>query len=171
MEPRDRSSNWHANGSSAFDLRREPGPFAASTQTKNESADEVAAIIVDELNRLAAGELPDKELGPRKAVLTGSFGRSLETTDGIVDRVAALALHGLALKEIQAYVPGVQNVSGEAVKKFAASHLASGTSIVIVGDAKQFLEPLRERFGEVQVIPLEELDLEAPGLRKVKEAA
>ena len=49
--------------------------------------------------------------------------------------------------------------------------MASGTSIVIVGDAKQFLEPLRERFGEVQVIPLEELDLEAPGLRKVKEAA
>ncbi|HWS71375.1 MAG TPA: pitrilysin family protein, partial [Thermoanaerobaculia bacterium] len=35
--------------SSTFDLRREPGPFTASAQTKNESAAEVAGIIVDEL--------------------------------------------------------------------------------------------------------------------------
>ncbi|HUP46699.1 MAG TPA: pitrilysin family protein [Thermoanaerobaculia bacterium] len=163
-----RGLSYGAN--SSFDLRREPGPFTAATQTKNESAAEVAGIIVDELHRLATVELPRTELGPRKAVLTGNFGRSLETTEGIVGRIAALVLYGLPLKEIEAFVPAVQNVTGDAVKKFAASHLAA-TSIVIVGNASEFLEPLRKRFGEVEVIPIEELDLEAPALRTLKDAA
>ncbi|HEX6178742.1 MAG TPA: pitrilysin family protein, partial [Thermoanaerobaculia bacterium] len=42
---------------STFELRREEGPFTAWTQTKNESADEVASLIIDEMNRLASAEL------------------------------------------------------------------------------------------------------------------
>ena len=157
--------------SSAFDLRREPGPFVAATQTKNESAAEVAGIIVDELKRLSTTDVAEAELIPRKAVLTGSFSRSLETTDGIVARVAALALHELPLSELGRYMPGVQGVTSEAVKKFAASNLATGTSIVIVGDAQQFVEELRSRFGAVEVIPAADLDLESPALRIMKDAA
>ena len=158
--------------SSTFDLRRDAGPFAAYTQTKNESAAEVAGIIIDELNRLGAGELGEGELTPRKAVLVGGFGRALETTAGIVERVASLALHDLPLTDISAYIPGVQAVTGEAVRKFATSQLPGGTaSIIIVGDADQFMEALRKRFGTVEVIPMEELDLESAVLRKEKKAA
>lgn len=158
--------------SSSFELRREQGPFAAYTQTKNESAAEVAALIVDELNRLGAGDIAPSELTPRKAVLTGNFGRSLETTGGIVDRVSTLALHGLALDEIGSFVSKVQAVNSDAVRSFARAHLAGGTaSIVVVGDAKQFIEALRKRFGEVEVIGEDELDLESGALRKSKKAA
>ncbi|HEU4521692.1 MAG TPA: insulinase family protein, partial [Thermoanaerobaculia bacterium] len=156
---------------STFDVRREVGPFMAATQTKNESAAEVAGIIVDELQRLAKADVAAAELVPRKAVLVGAFGRALETTEGLVSRVAGLALHGLPLTDLERFVPAVQGVSGEAVKKFAEGHLAAGTSVVIVGDARQFLEPLRKRFGAVEVIPIGELDLESPELRKRKEAA
>ncbi|HUP48229.1 MAG TPA: pitrilysin family protein [Thermoanaerobaculia bacterium] len=152
---------------SAFDLRREEGPFAAWTQTKNESASEVAGLIVEELNRLAESEIGEEELTPRKAVLTGGFARSLETTAGVVDRLAALALHGLPLDEIGKFGPGVQRVTSEAVRRFARAHLGGSTaSIVIVGDARQFLEPLRKRFEEVEVIALEELDLDSAKLRE-----
>jgi zinc protease len=158
--------------SSTFDLRRAAGPFAAYTQTKNESAAEVAGIIIDELDRLGAGELGESELTPRKAVLVGGFGRALETTAGIVERVASLALHDLPLTDINSYIPGVQAVTGEAVRKFAASQLPGGTAnIIIVGDADQFVEALRKRFGKVEVIPMEELDLESAVLRKEKKAA
>lgn len=158
--------------SSTFELRRDEGPFAAYTQTKNESAAEVAGIIVDELNRLGSAEMPQSELTPRKAVLVGNFGRSLETTEGIVDRIAGLALHGLPLDEIGKFVSGVEGVTGDAVREFATARLAGGSaSIVIVGDAGKFLEPLRKRFGEVEVIPVDDLDLESAGLLKEKKAA
>jgi zinc protease len=153
--------------SSAFDLRREAGPFSASAQTKNESAAEVAGIIVDELNRLGSTAAEESELGPRRAVLIGGFGRSLETSAGIVNRLAALALHNLSLAEINRYIAGVQGVSAADVQQFAAGHLAgNNANVVIVGDAKKFLEPLQKRFGTVQVIPIGELDLNAAGMRK-----
>ncbi|MCU1347317.1 MAG: putative Zn-dependent peptidase [Acidobacteria bacterium] len=146
--------------SSGFDLRRDVGPFGASAQTKNESATEVAGIILEELNRMGGEAVGDPELGPRKAVLIGGFGRSLETSSGIVSRIAALALHGLSLDEINRYISGVQAVSAADVQKFSAAHLgATDASIVIIGDAKKFLEPLRKRFGNVEVIPIAELDL------------
>lgn len=152
---------------STFELRSEEGPFSAWTQTKNESAAEVAGLIVDEMTRLAAVELSDAELTPRKAVVTGSFSESMETTAGIVGRVSALALHGLPLEDISSFVSRVQAVTGENVRSFARSHLGGDTaSVVIVGDASKFLDPLRERFGSVDVIPVEELDLERAELRR-----
>ena len=37
---------------------------------------------------------------------------------------------------------------------------------MIVGEAKKFLDPLKQRFGNVEVIPAAELDLNLAGLRK-----
>jgi zinc protease len=152
--------------SSAFELRRDVGPFMAATQTKNESAAEVAGIIVEQMNRLATGDLPETELTPRKAVLIGNFGRSLETSSGLVDRISFLALHGLSLDEINRYISGVQAITSEQVQQFAGANLgAAAASVVIVGDAKKFLDPLKQRFGNVEVIPAAQLDLNVATLR------
>ncbi len=160
-----RGLSYGAN--SAFQLRRDVGPFMAVTQTKNESAAEVAGIIVDEMNRMATGELPESELTPRKATLIGNFGRSLETSAGLADRISFLALHGLSLDEINRYISGVQAITADEVRKFAAANLAApAASVVIVGDAKQFLEPLKKRFPNVEVIPAKELDLNVTTLRR-----
>ncbi len=154
---------------SAFDLRRNVGPFSASAQTKNESAGEVAGLIVDEMNKLGTTPVADDELGPRKAVLIGGFGRQLETNAGIVARIGTLALYGLSLDEINSYISGVESVSAADVLKFSAAHLAgSDASVVIVGDAKKFLPALRQRFKNVDVIPIDELDVNSATLRKGK---
>jgi len=154
---------------SAFDLRRDVGPFKASAQTKNESAPDVALIIIDELNRMVATAVPEAELTPRKAVLIGGFGRSLETSAGLANRIATLALYGLSLDEINKYISGVQSVTAEDVQKFAGAHLAGGeASIVIVGDASKFLPALNQHFPKVDLIPVSELDLNSATLRKAK---
>ena len=152
---------------SSFDLRRDVGPWTARAETKNESAAEVAGIMLDEMNRLATADVSESELTPRKAVLIGGFGRSLETASGIVGRLSMLALYGLPLSEINKYISGVQAISAADVKKFAGSAMApTGTSLVIVGNAKAFLEPLKQRFKDVEVIPYEQLDLSKPTLKK-----
>jgi zinc protease len=157
---------------SAFEPRVDVGPFTARTETKHESAAEVAGIVVDEMSRLSAAAVPEAELTPRKAALIGGFAQSLETTSGVVTRVSSLALYGLPLSDINRYVSGVQAVTAEDIRKFAASNLGGkNVNIVIAGDASKFLEPLQKQFGEVEVIKAEELDLGSPTLRvrKAKE--
>lgn len=158
--------------SSRLDVRREVGPFVAATQTKNVSGAEVASLLIDELKRLASDPIPENELTPRKAALIGGQGRQLETNDGIVNLVGSLALYGLNLGEINDYVNNVQSVTASDVQRFAQSRLgAQGASIVIVGNAKEFLEDLRRKFPQVEVIPVTDLDLNGASLRRAKQQA
>jgi zinc protease len=157
---------------SSLDVRRDAGPFVASAQTKNQSGAEVASLLVGELTRLSSEPVGDTELTPRKAVLIGGFGRTLETTEGIVGQIASLALYGLNLDEINNYVSNVQAVTAPQVQKFAGSRLGvSDSNIVIVGDAKDFIEPLRKQFPNVEVIKREELDLNSGSLHKPAQGA
>lgn len=151
---------------SSFEPRVDVGPFTASTQTKHESAAEVAGIIVGEMSGLSTAAVPEAELMPRKAALIGDFAQSLETTSGIVQRVSSLARYGLPLSDINRYISGVQAVTAADVQKFAASNLGGkDVNVVVAGDASKFLEPLRKQFGEVEVIKPEELDLGSATLR------
>lgn len=152
---------------SSLDTRRDVGPFVASAQTKNQSGAEVASLLVGELTRLSSEAVSETELTPRKAVVIGNFGRTLETTEGLVGQIASLALYGLSLDEINRYIASVQGVTAAQIQKFAGSRLgASDAAIVIVGDAKDFIEPLRKQFPEVEVIKRDELDLDSGKLRK-----
>jgi zinc protease len=159
-----RGLSYGAN--SAFESRADVGPFTATAQTKHESAPELAQLMRSELDRLATTDVPETELVPRKAAVIGGFAFSLETTAGIVSRMAALALYGQPLSDINQYVPKMQAVTSEEVRKFAGSHLASKDfSVVIAGNAKEFLAPLQKQFSDVEVISIADLDLSSPVLR------
>jgi zinc protease len=157
---------------SSLQARREGGLFVASAQTKNQSGAEVASLLVGELRRLSNETVGETELIPRKAVLIGSFGRALETTEGLVGQIAALALYGLRLDETNSYINRVQAISAADIQRFGGTSLNSkGASIIIVGDAKEFLPELQKQFKDIEVIPIAELDLNNAGLRKSKAGA
>jgi zinc protease len=152
---------------SQLDTRRNVGPFVASAQTKNQSAVQVAELLLGEVGRLATAPVPDIELNPRKAVVVGNFARNLETTAGLVAQVATLAVYGINFDEINRYIGNVQSITAGDVQRFAGSHLdAKTTSIVIVGNAKEFLPELRQKYPQVEVIPMAQLDLNTALLRK-----
>ena len=152
---------------SALDTRRNVGPFVASAQTKNESGAEVAELLLGEVSKLSSAPPSEAELTPRKAVLIGGFSRSLETVDGIVSQIAALASYGVGLDEINRYINNVQSVGPQDVQKFAGTRLDAKTSnIIIVGNAKLFLPELQKKYPNVEVIPVTELDLNTALLRK-----
>jgi zinc protease len=63
-------------------------------------------------------------------------------------------------------VPRAQAVTAADVKSFATSHLASKNfNIVIAGNAKEFIEPLKKEFSDVEVISKADLDLTSATLR------
>jgi len=150
---------------SSFDLRRGLGPFVARVQTKNESAAEVAKLVLEELGKLRSDAVPQEELEPRKATLMGDFSRSLETNAGLASAVASLALNGLPLDDINRYISSVENIGAADVQRFSTEHLAGHSDVVIVGDASKFMEALKKDFTNVVVIPIAKLNLNSPTLQ------
>jgi zinc protease len=102
----------------------------------------------------------------RQAILTGAFGSSLETVDGLGSLVAGLALYDLPMSDLAAYAGRVRAITPEQVQAAFARHLpASDASLVIVGDASTFIEALRARYPNVEVIPVTGLNLDSATLR------
>lgn len=152
---------------SGFAWRTANSNFATRTQTKNESAAEVAELVAGEIRRLGDGEIASAELVPRKSVLTGGFGRNLETTEGLAAAVADLYSFGLPTGELNNYTKNVQAVSDAQIQQFAGKNL-SGGDIIIVGDYGKFKDDLAKRFPDmkIEVVPADALDLTSENLRK-----
>ncbi|WP_312490407.1 pitrilysin family protein [Sphingomonas sp.] len=145
---------------------RDVGLISARTQTKNPSATEVVGLIDAEMRRLGTAPVPPAELETRQAVLIGKFGRTIETTDGVASILAGYTLQGVPLDELRRYIPRVQAVDPAAVQTTSAALLdPKAASIIVVGDAKQFLPALRQTHPEVEVIPAGQVDLDTPKLR------
>ncbi|WP_174287202.1 pitrilysin family protein [Sphingomonas bacterium] len=152
--------------SSRVQALREPGMIAALTQTKNASAAEVVALILDQMTAIGAAPASPDELQTRKAVLVGNFGRTIETTNGMAGMLSAYVEQGVPLDELQRYPGLVGGVDGSAERSAAAALLdPTPASIVVVGDAKQFLEPLRKAHPTLTVIPAADVRLDGATLQ------
>jgi len=151
---------------SSLSAREDEGLLSASAQTRNDAVPQVAELILAEIARLSAEQATEAELAPRKATLVGSFGRSLETVDGLGGLVANLALYGLPLTDLASYDEDVNGVTPAQIQAAAAEHLpASNASLVVVGDASVFIEALRAKYPNVEVIPLSDLNIDSATLR------
>jgi zinc protease len=153
--------------SSRLSANRTTGSFRASAQTKNESAPQVLDLIQAEMKKLAAAPPTAEELKARKSVLVGSYGRELATTGGLADILGNLALYGVPLDEITRYTAKVEAVTPSEVQGFAGRVLSpEGASVIVAGDAKAFSGPLKAKLPNLEVIPVDQLDLDSPTLRK-----
>lgn len=152
---------------SNFDWRGVNSNFIATTQTKNESAAQVAELIKIEIQKLTDDSIMEDELTPRKAVVTGSFGRGLQTNNGLAARLRDIYLYGLNPDELNSYMTDVNNVSDSQLKDFASDNLKGG-DMIIVGDAKLFMNDLKKRFPnkKIEIIKADNLDLNKNTLRK-----
>jgi zinc protease len=147
-------------------VRQDEGAFVASAQTRNDAAVEVADLILAEIARLSTTQPTASEMTTRQAILTGAFGGSLETVDGLGGQVANLALYGLPMSDLAAYAGRVEAITPEQIQAAFAEHLpASNASLVIVGDASKFIDALRAKYPNVEVLPLSELNLDTAALR------
>ena len=146
---------------------RTTGSFRAAAQTKNESAPQVLELIFAEMARLGREPAPDAELSARKSVLVGGFGRELATADGLAGILGGFALQGVPLAEIGLYTRKVEAVTPQQVQAFASRALdPKATSVIVAGDAKAFADGLKTKAPSLIVIPVDQLDLDSPTLRK-----
>jgi zinc protease len=151
---------------SSVDAARTTGSIAARTQTKNQTAAEVVSLMTAEMARMGATPVPEAELSTRKAVLVGNFGRGVETTDGIAGIIGEYVLDGVPLTELQRYTAKVEAVTPAAVQAASAALLdPKAASVAVVGDAKQFLTPLKAARPATETLTESELKLDSPTLK------
>ena len=153
---------------SSLDARREVGPFMATAQTKNQSAAEVAKLMQVELKRMRSEPVQGEELKSRQAVITGAYARQLETNGGFIGKISAMITNDLPLDTLNKFIPAINAVTSADVTAFAAKYFDTPLSLIIIGKASDFIEPLRKDFTDVKVIPVPELDLNRADLTKAK---
>jgi len=153
---------------SSLDVRRDAGAFSASAQTKNESAAEVATLLQGELKRLATEPVQGDELKSRQALLTGSYARSMETDLGFASHIAVLAVFALPLDTLDKFIPSVNAITTNDVTAFTEKYLSAPLSLIVVGKASAFLEPLKKDFPDSRVIAQSDLDLNRADLVRPK---
>jgi len=151
---------------SSFQARRSPGPLAASTQTKNPTVPDVIDLIRGEMSRMGTDLVPAAELDARKATLVGSFGREIETTDGLAGFLTGLVLENVSPDEIGRYSAAVNAVTPDQVRSVAKELIdPTPASVIVVGNAGEFAPKLVSKGVKAQVIPAAKLNLDKAGLQ------
>ena len=152
---------------SSLATRADEATLSAQAQTKNETADEVAAVFFEEFTKLGAETLDEEALQKRRLFLGGALARQLETSGGFNGIVASLMLRGIEPQEAFEVAQRLSAVSPEDVAQMAGAFLdPERASLVIVGDAQYFLEDLKALRPDVEVVPFSELDLSNVSLRQ-----
>ncbi|VVT07070.1 M16 family metallopeptidase [Erythrobacter sp. EC-HK427] len=138
--------------------------LSASTQTANETVDEVVQVMLDEFARVGSEPLGDELLERRRLFLTGGYDRSLESSAGYAGILSSLLTLGRDPAEIATYADSLAGVTAEQASAAAAQYFdPARTSVVVVGNAAAFIEELRAIRPDVEVIPASELDLNTAG--------
>ncbi len=145
------------------------GDFIASTSTRTEATVDATKLVLEEIGRMATGEVTAAELSLAKDFLTGVFVIGSETPNQIAGRVTQAAFYGLPDDYNQKYPAAIRAVTAAQVKEVAAKYFSAGNQeVVLVGNAAAFREALRAAFPEARYdeIAVDQLDLMSPDLRK-----
>ena len=164
-----RSDRGLTYGASA-DLRtfKFSGGFVASTNTRTETTGEALRLVIDEMWRLQREKVDPRELRGVKDYFQGSFPLTIETPSAIALQVLNQIFYGLDLKDLEQLRERVEAVTVEDLQATARQFVKPDRlSIVLVGDASKFVGQLKAQgFNNFELIPIEQLDLTAPSLRK-----
>jgi zinc protease len=150
------------------------GLFEASTFTRTETTVDATKLVVDEIARMASGEVTVEELNVARDFLAGVFTIGTETPEEVADSVVTAAFYNLPVDYNQTYPAKVRAVTAEQVGQMAARYFDAGDlDLVLVGKAAAFRDALRQAFpkAEYQEIPEGELDLLSPNLRRSQAAS
>ena len=150
---------------SSFPARLEGAPIVAFAQTRNEATAQVVALMNEILAGIGAETVPDAELAARKAALIGRFARDVETTSGLAGQLAQIAAFDLPLDALASYIDDVDAISAEDVEAAAAEYLdPARASVVVVGDAQQFFDAVKNERAAAERINVDDIDFNAADL-------
>lgn len=120
---------------SAFDWRRQAGPFTVSSAVQTEVAAMAATEVLGEIERIRTTEVDADELSLATSYLNGVFPIRYETTESIAATLVALTTFGLPDDFHDAYRERVRAITAADVLAAARKHLhPEKLQVLVVGD-------------------------------------
>jgi zinc protease len=113
-----------------------PGSFQVVLETKNKSANQAIAMVLEQMRRIQESPVSDAELESAKKFLVGSFPLKLDTQNSIVQFLLQVQIYGLGLDYIDRYPGYIRAVTKEDVQRVARQYLHPD-SYVLVAVANQ----------------------------------
>ncbi len=121
--------------SSAFEWRRQAGPFLVSTAVKSDVTDAAAREVLLEIDRIRAEPIAPEELSLATSYLDGVFPLRFETTSAIAAALSLLVVHALPDDYYDRYRERVRAVTVEQILQAAQMHLhPEALQMLVVGD-------------------------------------
>lgn len=140
--------------SSAFDWRREAGPFLVATAVASDVTAPAIEETLKEIDRMRSEHVAESELSLATSYLDGVFPIRYETTAAIAAALATLVIYELPDDWYDQYRPRIRAVTTDAVLHAARTYVRpDAMQIVIVGDPAAIRTPVEAlAFGPVDVI-------------------
>jgi zinc protease len=164
-----RSERGLTYGASAeFHTYKSSGDIVAETDTRSSATGQSLKLMVEEFWRLQREAVSQSELTGAQEFLAGNFPLTIESPAAIAQQVLAHLFYGLDLSEIETYRDRVVKATPADIQRVAKQFLKPDKlSIVLVGDASVFADQLKENgFGDFERIPLSQLDISSPTLKR-----
>jgi len=144
------------------------GLIMAQTNTRSPATAQALRLLVDEYARLQKEPVDGRELRGAQDFVSGNFPLTIETPSAIAEQVLARLFYGQDPKDLETYRDRVDQVTVDDISRVTRDFLKPDQlSIVLVGDAAAFVDTLKAvGFGDFERIPLVQLDLNSPTLRR-----
>jgi zinc protease len=117
---------------SGFEAGLEPGAFAVNLETKNQSAGESVAQIIDEVKRVRSQPVSATELADAKSYLIGSFPAKMDSVAKRAGLLAYVEFYGLGLDYPWRYPSLINNLTPADLQKTAEEYLHPERYLLVV---------------------------------------
>jgi zinc protease len=149
-----------------IDPRRGPSDFYSTTDTRTAKTGEAVNLLLEEIQKFRSAAVSTEELGNVKSYLIGSFPLSIEVPNDLANRLTTVFLYDLGDSYLNTFRDRLAAVTADDVWRAAREKIsAENAAVVLVGKADEFKDQI-QGLGNVEIIPLDKLDLAAPTLRK-----
>lgn len=126
------------------------GNFSAGASVRTEVTDSAVYQFLEELKRIDNKTITEQELTNAKAILSGSFGRSLEQPATIADFAINTELQNLPKDYYKNYLKNLNAVTIEQLNTLAPKYIKPAHAyIVVVGNTDAFEDRIKQ-FGELR---------------------
>ena len=129
---------------------RRVGYFSAEAQVRTEVTDSAATEFVNELQRMATGDITAEELEKAKMIITGRFARSLEDPRTVARFAINIALYGLPDDFYETYLQRVAALTVEEVNQAAQKYISPEKTYLVAVGSESALDEKLATFGEIQ---------------------
>ena len=117
---------------SGFEANVMPGPFTVRLQTRNGTANQAIAGVIEEIKRIRTEPVSEQELADAEAYLVGSFPLRLDTAGKLAALLTLVELHQLGLTYFQDYPKSIMAVTRDDVLRVAQKYLHPDAYVLVV---------------------------------------